>query len=407
MSIFSFKVVDAYESAYKTAYSPNKKKYTSPKIYHGGENFDLSKRWYVYYSFINPKTSKLTRQTPLYLDVNKAKSKQERLRRLYILRDEVERLLEEGYSPYDKVEEIGYVKKESVKESLDFALELKSKSVSQKTYRDYVDKARVFVSFLTEKSLSNTHIRDITKGHVVEFLNRKLQETTSTTRNSYRRTLSALFSVLADNEYIERNFVSSIPVMPSQPTMNKAYSQQEANMVIDYLKQNDFTFYLLVQFVSYNFLRPVEVCRLQVRDIDLKQRMLTVRTKTKACKVKRIPDIMAEELKQLDLSDKEAFLITANGIARTSFSAESRRHLFTKRFQKIRPLLGLSEKCTIYSFRHTFITKLYRKLRIDHRKNETYDILMPITGHSTITALEKYLRDIDAEIAEDYSHLFK
>jgi hypothetical protein len=32
---------------------------------------------------------------------------------------------------------------------------------------------------------------------------------------------------------------------------------------------------------------------------------------------------------------------------------------------------------------------------------------MLITGHSTMTALEKYLRDIDAELPEDYSHLFK
>ena len=31
--------------------------------------------------------------------------------------------------------------------------------------------------------------------------------------------------------------------------------------------------------------------------------------------------------------------------------------------------------------------------------------LMLITGHTTITALEKYLRDIDAELPEDYSNL--
>jgi hypothetical protein len=30
---------------------------------------------------------------------------------------------------------------------------------------------------------------------------------------------------------------------------------------------------------------------------------------------------------------------------------------------------------------------------------------MNITGHSTMTALELYLRDIDAELPEDYSHL--
>jgi hypothetical protein len=38
---------------------------------------------------------------------------------------------------------------------------------------------------------------------------------------------------------------------------------------------------------------------------------------------------------------------------------------------------------------------------------ETKSRLMLITGHSTMTALEQYLRDIDAELPEDYSHLLE
>ncbi len=33
--------------------------------------------------------------------------------------------------------------------------------------------------------------------------------------------------------------------------------------------------------------------------------------------------------------------------------------------------------------------------------------LMVITGHTSMTALEKYLRDIDAELPADYSALLK
>ena len=38
---------------------------------------------------------------------------------------------------------------------------------------------------------------------------------------------------------------------------------------------------------------------------------------------------------------------------------------------------------------------------------ESKSILMNITGHSTINTLELYLRDIDAELPEDYSHLLE
>jgi hypothetical protein len=59
----------------------------------------------------------------------------------------------------------------------------------------------------------------------------------------------------------------------------------------------------------------------------------------------------------------------------------------------------------MYSFRHTFITN-YRELHKSYSPFETKSRLMLITGHSTMTALEQYLRDIDAEL-EDYSHLLE
>ena len=61
----------------------------------------------------------------------------------------------------------------------------------------------------------------------------------------------------------------------------------------------------------------------------------------------------------------------------------------------------------MYSFRHTFITKLYREMRKTSSQFETKSKLMLVTGHSTMTALEKYLRDIDAELPEDYSNLLR
>jgi len=60
---------------------------------------------------------------------------------------------------------------------------------------------------------------------------------------------------------------------------------------------------------------------------------------------------------------------------------------------------------TLYSFQHTFVTKVYRELRKTSSPFETKSKLMLITGHSTMTALEKYLRDIDAEVPQDYSDL--
>tara|TARA_R110000744_G_scaffold97100_1_gene187649 strand:+ start:2317 stop:2487 length:171 start_codon:yes stop_codon:yes gene_type:complete len=39
--------------------------------------------------------------------------------------------------------------------------------------------------------------------------------------------------------------------------------------------------------------------------------------------------------------------------------------------------------------------------------SETKSTLLGITGHSTLTSLEKYIRDVDAELPEDYSEFLQ
>ncbi|MFB9098212.1 hypothetical protein ACFFVF_16995 [Flavobacterium jumunjinense] len=65
------------QNAYKNAYDFKiLKDYTEPKIYNA--KGDLNKRWYIYYSFRNPITNKLERQTPVYVGINKYNTLRER-----------------------------------------------------------------------------------------------------------------------------------------------------------------------------------------------------------------------------------------------------------------------------------------------------------------------------------------
>ncbi|RXP54525.1 hypothetical protein EC396_09075 [Lutibacter sp. HS1-25] len=94
-----------YESAYDSAYDlPVKKNYSLPKLHTAGG--DLSKRWYVYFSYRNPKTGKLKRVTPLYGEANKYKTKEDRLYILSAYRKKILELLKKGYNPFDENAEL-------------------------------------------------------------------------------------------------------------------------------------------------------------------------------------------------------------------------------------------------------------------------------------------------------------
>ncbi len=400
------KLLNRLRTEYLTEYEL--KKYTTPSIYHGGKTFDLSKRWYVYYSFRDPSTGQMERQTPLYNNINKDfKTVASRMKALKILAASLLELLKSGYSPYENEEG------ESIYSSfsaIDFALVLKKESVNKKTFDDYQNKINVFKRYLKRKNLDSINIQDLRKSHIIDFLNEILIKNSPSTRNSYRRVISSIFGVLADNEYIQNNFVEKINVLKAAPERNKTYELQKVDEIYKYLEDNEPHLLLLVKFVSYNFLRPVEACRLQVKDLELNSKppILRVRAKNKPVKTKIIPSIIVDELLKLNLSNPDHYLFTNKGVGPSELNEDKRRSYFTKKYKKkVKDQLKLDDDFTIYSFRHTFITKLYREFRKTMSETETHDKLRLITGHSTLQALQSYLRDIDAVLPEDYTKYLK
>ncbi|MEQ3662202.1 MAG: site-specific integrase, partial [Flavobacterium sp.] len=239
------------------------------------------------------------------------------------------------------------------------------------------------------------------------FLNDVLVKTSARTRNNTRVDLSSLFQVLEDNEMIPTNFIKSISLLKTVPERNKTYTPTMQNDIFNYLEESDPLLLLFIKFVSYNFLRPVEVCRLKVRDIDIKDKKLYIKAKNKAVKIKIIPEKLIKELPDLTNLNQDNYLFTPSGYGIEWEATENnRRDHFTKRFKEVvKDHFKLGLDYGLYSFRHTFITKLYRNIREESTQFEAKSILMGITGHTTMSALEKYLRDIDAELPEDYSKL--
>ncbi len=433
------------------------KDFTAPKIFTGGVNIllwnqlseaqkakALSKSWYVYYSFRDAKTGKLKRMPNIKGNVNKLKTKKERIDYLNAMCVALEFLLEKGFNPYtnNNIEEL-LNKKQSdasktndtsiaipkeniaipsntiaipkeniakpeiltIKEAFEFALNLKKNTIRDTSYKNFELRIRKFRKSLDE----NKPITFITKKVVNDYLNDVLVNSSARNRNNTRADLSSLFQVLEDNEIIADNLVKKINVLKSNPERNKTYTSEMQKDIYSFLEENDKLLLLFIKFVSYNFLRPIEVCELRIKDIDLVGKRIYLRTKNKAVKIKIVPEILLNDLPDLSNFAPESFLFTPTGFGQDWVTEpNNKRDYFSKRFKEVvKTHFNLNKDYGMYSFRHTFITKLYREMRKTSSQFETKSKLMLITGHSTMTALEKYLRDIDAELPEDYSNLLK
>jgi integrase len=431
--------------------------YSEPKIFTGGvpiaawsklsakdKRAALSKSWYVYYSFRNPTTGKLERQTSIKAGVNRYKDKKSRFHILSKLKESLEYVLSKGFNPYEDnsslaafIEQLLSPEKSepkkkptqkettplslekkiieittplySIQESFDLALSTKSKVLNGISYQNFKSRINRFKNWLTTEGYDlKEDILILNKKLVIHYLNTVLQSTSPRNRNNTRTDISSLFQTLEDNEIIENNFIKKINVLKSVPERNKTYTTTEQKDIFNYLEKHDAVLYLFVQFISYNFLRPVEVCRLKIGDIDLIDKKLYVKAKNKPVKIKIIPDILIKQLPNLSNLNKNDFLFTPNVIGGQWETKENnKRDYFTKQFKKVKDHFDLGKDYGLYSFRHTFITKLYKEMAKTATPFEVKSKLKLITGHATMDALELYLRDIDAVLPEDYSKLLE
>lgn len=434
---------------------PMKLNYSEPKIYTGGVDISawsklnvkekkasLEKPWYIYFSFRNPETKKLERQPNIKAGANKLKTKRERYTFLKTMQQALLELLQYGFNPYEdnsalekalftsettscnkaattlqqglatKQQQTNIHQEEknvtSIDEAFKLTLDLKVNMMNKNSFVQYKSRIGLFEKWLKGRLDFKSSISIIDKKLVIQYLNEVLKKTSSRNRNNSRTDIASMFQLLEDNEIVKDNFVRKISVLKSVPKRNKTYTPKQEKELFDYMGKVDPHLLLFVKFISYSILRPIEICRLKIEDIDVDDKKLYVKAKNKPVQIKIIPEILLKNIPDLSGKDLKSFLFGRFEIGEGWDAEETnKRNEFSKRFKAIKDHFNLGEEYGLYSFKHTFITKLYKAYRKTMTQHESKSKIMPISGHSTIKALEKYLRDIDAELPDDYSKFLK
>ncbi|GGW72032.1 hypothetical protein DFQ11_1011 [Winogradskyella epiphytica] len=233
-----------YESEYDLTL---KKNFSAPKIY--SANGDLRKRWYVYFSYRDPESGKLKRQTPIYANANKFKTKEDRLSVLVTYRKTLLKLLNKGYSPYSDNKEIlsnindnksqtppsnnQSLPKEveqiqepvmTYEEAFDFGLKQKEKFIYATTKRSFENRLKNFKKWVKETHPNVVGIDEINKKLISHFLSDILERTSPRNRNNSRADLSSIMQVLFDNDIVKANVIKQIPVLKAIAQRNKTYT---------------------------------------------------------------------------------------------------------------------------------------------------------------------------------------
>lgn len=397
-----------------------KKRYSIPKIHipKVDGKATLDKRWYVYFYWRSQAGGVLDKKFTYTKGINRLKTYSDRKKGAKAIQEALIELLSRGFDPLKK----SIVKSKNIvtlEEALKKALLIKSQTKKQPTIDGYEFHLNRFIDWLKKNGYAGLNCQHFTLDHFYEYLDYMRFEykkdsgesLSGTSINNHKRNLSAFFTTLKNERYINENFIKGVPNVDQDPENNRAFSIYQMKDIKKYLEKNDPYLISFISFLLYPVLRVREVCRLQVKNINTNQWVLSVETKTDKLSTRKIIKKIKPVIKDMNLKkyNQDDYLFTYKDHPGewNESTLKSKVDYFGKRFAKVKKALGYGREYGLYSFRHTAILDLYNSM-VDKGMSEQEILfkLMPITQHKSIGGLKNYLKNHKKSLPKDHSNIY-
>lgn len=382
-----------------------------PRLFDAGG--DLSKDWYIAYSFRHPYTHKFVRVREMkgLSKISQAKlsamseddKEAERRRRYEIapkLIEEIVKMIREGYNPFKNkpyiyTDEIVPLKRKSGEKTIeDYLREAEElcthgrRPGTVKNYRNYLNN---FITWLTISEMHLLPLSALEYGHAERFLASLVLQTGNS--NKWRN---------EHLSYLRRCFKHLLRMYPKQIQSNpfeiatkikhvrkKApiYRTEMRQLVATKLPEFDPQLWLFVQFVFYTGLRPgIELRNLQLNMIHLGDGVIVLPAmlaKDGETRHVTIPEQLELQLRAMKLQQypDDYYLFS---IDRKPGPAPTGKNYFWKSWRVFREKFNIPEDYKLYAWKHTGATAADES-GIDRR------LIKDQLGHSSLQQTEEYL----------------
>lgn len=342
---------------------------------------DTNKRWFIYYSFRNPENNKLERQ--LVWISSKLKTKTARRKQAQELILSITNQLKKGWSPYgNELPELS-----RLFDAVEFVLKLKIAQTRKSTASSYKTAANKFFLFLKSENLENITCQNFSVKKARKLMdNILLSGVGNTTYNNNLRMFRLLFSELILRDFFTKNPFKEIKMLPETQGNITPFSKIDFHTVFDYLRENDKQLLLFAKFIYYTGFRPIEITRMQIKDIDFINGKVVMRAQNHKSGRQRgmiLKKSFLEDLKHLREYPSQFYIFSTNMKPGKKY-VDTRR--VQERYKLIKDELGLTNR--LYDFKHTMACFLIRqKVNILSVKN--------YLGHQDIQDTMIYIRSVE------------
>lgn len=309
---------------------------------------DLTKRWFVYYSFRSPETEKFQRFQQWVPQKILTSSGRRASAHEIIVR--INKQLRSGFNPFAHMER----RYSTITAAMEFVLEIKRTICRKRSYHTYKNLGKSFLDWLKKNNRENMHIEDFNYYHAQEFMDysKSVLGICNSTYNYRSMHMKTFFALLIKREWIMINPFEKIERLPVEEPEIVSFTVDDLTNMQKNLPGYDYNLYVCACLIFYCFLRPQEIMRLKVEHFQLNSRLIVIPgtvSKNKKHEVVQIPNALVPVLKKLDLNyPGDYFVFTRHLVRGTKEAAPTRMAGYWRKFAN-----EYGIKKNIYSLKHT------------------------------------------------------
>lgn len=279
--------------------------YTDPQICKSAHG------WFVHFNITNTLTGEI-RRFQFREGLNRIKSPVEKQREANALKRHWQQILESGWHPFDSVKASALVHPTTpFNEALSYALSKVDKA--KKTISGYRSIVTWCKDAATRLGFAALPLKEIRKQHVVVLMDH-IKEKRNWTDKSYNKNMGYICAVigrLVEMEIIQINPAAGIKRKEVEETEKYIpFTDEEKATLRKVLFLNHYRLYIIVQIEYHTGIRPKEILALQVKDISLQTKTITIipekaRENSKTKKIRKVPinEHLYAFLRELSLQD--------------------------------------------------------------------------------------------------------
>ena len=246
---------------------------------------------------------------------------------------------------------------------------------------------KVFSEFLRSQGLEFLPLKDLQNKHITAFLDGiKAKGNSNLTRNNYLTWLKAVLNTLKARGYIETNPAQNIKKLKEEQTKSIALEPSHLRLILQTIKETDTETYIFCLFVFYTFIRPIELRRLKVGQINLATQKIVIygnQSKNKKTEYVMLPEPLKRVLQETKFLERN----TEEPLFSDTTPLHYSRNRYSILFAEVCKALQMPKDYSLYCLKHTGVVEYYKKgCGIKFIKEQC--------RHSSLEQTDKYLKSL-------------